>query len=97
MSYSLSPEAEQELDEAFTYYLENASAKVAARFLDEFVRAAQLIGSNPGLGTATISGRRIFPIRKFPYSLVYRTSDQGVRIGAMAHQRRQPKYWKQRS
>ena len=97
MTYSLSEEAEQELAEAFAYYLEHASAKLAERFLDEFVRAARLIDSNPGLGTPTLGGRRIFPIRKFPYSLVYRPSDQGTGIGAVAHQMRRPKYWKARN
>ena len=96
MTYSLAAEAEREISEAFAYYLQNGSAKVAERFLTEFARAAQLIDTNPGLGTPTLNGRRIFPIRKFPYSLVYRSSDEGARIGAVAHQNRRPGYWRSR-
>jgi plasmid stabilization system protein ParE len=96
VTYALSAEAERELAEAFAHYLENASAKVAERFLNEFVRAAGLVDANPGLGTPSINGRLIFPIRRFPYSLIYRPSDEGVRIGAVAHQRRRPRYWRAR-
>ncbi len=96
MTYALSEEAEKELAEAFSYYLAHASRKVAERFLDEFTRAARLIDSNPGLGTATLSGRLMFPLRKYPYSIVYRASDQGARIGAIAHHKRPPRYWKLR-
>lgn len=97
MSFSLTQEAERELEEAFAYYMEHGSKKVAERFLDEFTRAARLIDSNPGLGTPTLNGRRIFPIRRYPYSLVYRSDSEGARIGAVAHQKRKPSYWQGRT
>lgn len=96
MTYSLSEDAQRELAEIVAYYFEHASAKVAERFLTEFARAARLIDANPGLGTATLNGRRIFPVRRFPYSLVYRANDDGARIGAIAHQNRRPGYWRSR-
>nr|WP_246312615.1 type II toxin-antitoxin system RelE/ParE family toxin [Aquabacterium terrae] len=92
----MSEEAERELARAFAYYLEHGSANVAERFLAEFVRAAQLIDSSPALGTPTLNGRRVFPMRRFPYFLVYRSTAEGTRIGAIAHQRRRPSYWKGR-
>ena len=42
MSFSLTPEAERELEEAFAYYLEHGSKKVAERFLDEFSEGARI-------------------------------------------------------
>ena len=51
MSWSLSPDAEEELDQAAAYYRDQASVAVADAFLDEFERAAGLIAEYPGLGT----------------------------------------------
>ena len=96
MSFFLSPEAEEELAEALAFYGARASTSVANAFLSEFTRAARLIAANPGLGTPASGGRRLFPLHRFPYSLVYRAMDEGVRIAAVAHQRRRPGYWRGR-
>ena len=95
MSYLLSPKAEQELADAFSYYLEHGSKRVAEKFLAEFERAANLVDQNPGLGTITRNGRRIFPIRRYSYSIVYRSIDDGAKIGAVVHENRGPKYRRQ--
>lgn len=96
VSYFLSQEAEEELAEAIAFYKEQASTSVAKAFLSEFIRAARLVAENPGLGTPTSRGRRLLPLHRFPYSLVYRAEDDGVRIGAVAHQSRRPGYWRAR-
>lgn len=96
VSYFLSQEAEEELGEAIAFYNEQASTSVANAFLSEFTRAARLVAENPGLGKPTSRGRRLFPMHHFPYSLVYRAEDEGVRIGAVAHQSRRPGYWRAR-
>ena len=57
---------------------------------------ARLVAEDPGLGKPTSRGRRLFPMHHFPYSLVYRAEDEGVRIGAVAHQSRRPGYWRAR-
>lgn len=96
MSYFLSSEAEDELAEAVAFYAEQASASVAMAFLAEFTRAARIVAANPGLGTRTSRERRLFPLHRFPYSLIYRAEDEGVRIGAVAHHSRRPGYWRTR-
>lgn len=96
MSFFLSQEAEEELAEAIAFYKEQASTSVANAFLSEFIRAARLVAENPGLGKPTSRGRRLFPLHRFPYSLVYRAEDDGVRIGAVAHHSRRPGYWRTR-
>ena len=96
VSYFLSQEAEEELAEAIAFYDEQASTSVANAFLSEFTRAARLIAENPGLGKPTSRGRRLFPLHRFPYSLVYRAEVEGVRIGAVAHHSRRPGYWRAR-
>ena len=96
VSYFLSQEAEEELAEAIAFYNEQASMSVANAFLSEFTRAARLVAENPGLGKPPSRGRRLFPLHRFPYSLVYRAEDEGVRIGAVAHHSRRPGYWRAR-
>lgn len=96
VSYFLSQEAEEELAEAIAFYNEQASTSVANAFLSEFTRAARLVAENPGLGKPTSRRRRLFPLHRFPYSLVYRAEDEGVRIGAVAHHSRRPGYWRAR-
>ena len=96
MSYFLSSEAEEELAKAVAYYTEQASTSVAIAFLAEFTRAARIVAANPGLGTRTLRDRRLFPLHRFPYSLVYRAEAEGVRIGAVAHHSRRPGYWRTR-
>lgn len=97
MSWSLSPDAEGELNQAAAYYRAQASPALAAAFLDEFERAARLIVEHPGLGTPTSRGRRLMPLRRFPFSLLYRAVGQDILISAVAHQRRQPGYWRSRA
>jgi toxin ParE1/3/4 len=96
VNYFLSPEAEEELAQAVAFYVERASATVASAFLAEFTRIAELASAHPGLGTTTSRGRRLMPFRRFPYTLIYRVDGDAVRIGAVAHQRRRPGYWRAR-
>ncbi|GAB1390656.1 MAG: hypothetical protein AMXMBFR78_16540 [Rubrivivax sp.] len=94
MSYVLAPEAAEELQEIFEWYLAHASSRVAAIFLEEFERTARLVEREPGLGTMTGNGWAVFPVFRYPYSLIYRATDEGIRIGAIAHKRRGPGYRK---
>jgi len=96
VSYSLSAGAEADLAEAVAFYRERASDAIARAFLEEFVRAARVVEANPGLGTPTLNGRRIFPLRRFPFSLIYRTVGGELRISVVAHQQRKPGFWKSR-
>ncbi|MES1242811.1 MAG: type II toxin-antitoxin system RelE/ParE family toxin [Acidobacteriota bacterium] len=92
MTYSLHPGAEQDVASALDFYSEQAGPGVAGRFLEEFERVAKLLVEHPGLGMATTKGRRIFPLKVFPYSVVYRPLDSGIRILIVRHQHRRPGY-----
>jgi len=96
VSYQLHPAAEAELSDAAQYYAREANLRVAHAFLDEFERVAELIEDNQRLGVVAKAGLRIFPFRRFPYSLIYRESDTGPRILAVAHHKREPEYWTSR-
>jgi plasmid stabilization system protein ParE len=98
MPYSLHPKAETELVDAFTYYREQAGSKLASLFLEEFVRIATLLTANPGFGTPTVGGTtRSYPFRRFPYSLIYRSEPNGLRILVVGHQHRRPGYGRGRN
>ena len=47
---------------------------------DEFQRIANLLGEHPGIGTPTEDQRRWFPLSGFPYSVIYRETETGIRI-----------------
>lgn len=90
--YSLHADAEQDISDALDFYTEQAGLLVAQRFLDEFERVAELLVTHPGFGTPTTKGRRVFPLRVFPYSVVYRSLETGIRIIVVRHQHRKSGY-----
>ncbi len=92
MNYTLHPAAEHDLADAARFYRREAGRGVAARFLDEFERIAQLLAAQPGLGTPTADDRRSFPLHGFPYSVIYRPTADGVRILVVRHQHRDPDF-----
>jgi plasmid stabilization system protein ParE len=92
VTWSLHPGAEQDIADALDFYTEQAGPLVARRFFNEFERVANLLVEYPGLGTPTTRGRRVFPLRVFPYSVVYRELEDAIRIVVVRHQRRKPGY-----
>jgi plasmid stabilization system protein ParE len=96
LSYTLHPLAAQDIADAARFYRREGGRAVAARFLDEFDRAARLLGAEPGLGTPTDAARRWFPLHGFPYSLIYRAADSGIRVLVLRHQHRDPDYGESR-
>jgi plasmid stabilization system protein ParE len=97
MKRSIHQEAERDLGDAARYYLAQAGGAVAARFVDEFERVATLIEANPGYGTPTRNGRRIYPLRGFPYSVIYRITGNEFRVLVVRHQSRNPAFGSERS
>ncbi len=97
MTYSLHRQVDQDIESAFRYYRENAGARVALRFLDEFERVAELLDANPGFGTPTGADRRSFPLRVYPYSVIYKPVRDGIRILVLRHHRLAPEFGSRRS
>ena len=97
MKISLNAQAELELVEGAAYYAREASAEIANAFISEFDRSAKLLGEFPKLGSTWRGRIRRLPLRRFPYSIVYYLRESEVRILAVAHQRRRPGFWRERS
>jgi toxin ParE1/3/4 len=96
VTYFLSPEAEVELAEAVDFYSLNASPRVARNFLATFEEKALLLSEFPGMGTPTTKDRHLFPIGRYPYWILYRADEGAIRISAIAHYARRPRYWQNR-
>jgi plasmid stabilization system protein ParE len=92
MNFSFHASAEQDVADAQDFYGQHAGFQVATRFLDELQRIIQLLLQYPGLGTPTTKNRRVFPLKAFPYSVVYRAQDDHLRILIVRHQSRKPSF-----
>ena len=93
---SVSSGADRELTEGAVFYAREGGAEVGLAFIAEFERALDLLCRHPRLGTNWRNGRRRFPLRKFPYSIIYYVRDEELRVIALAHHRRKPEYWSDR-
>jgi plasmid stabilization system protein ParE len=86
------PQAKQEIDDAFEWYLER-SLHAAQAFLDELEQAFAAIARSPMTWPTYEAGTRRYVLRSFPYSVVYREKPGGVAVIAVCHQKRHPRYW----
>lgn len=96
MSRSIHRLASEDLADAIRFYKTEAGAGLARRFLTEFERVARLLEQHPGIGTPTADGRKAHPLTDFPYSIIYRHGDFGLRILVLRHQSRDPDHGESR-
>jgi plasmid stabilization system protein ParE len=96
VTWQLTPEADAEPAEAVRFYATQVSGKVAHNFLMQFERKARLLTEFPDLGTPAGKSRRLLPIGRYPYSILYRVDAGVVRISAIAAHARRPGYWQAR-
>jgi plasmid stabilization system protein ParE len=92
--------AQAELREATAWY-EDKRTGLGADFFDEVLEALELIQHFPALGAgvprvSSKRGVRRLPLRRFPYSIVYRDTENEIQVVAVAHHRRKPGYWSSR-
>lgn len=93
MILSVSPEADRELSDSATFYAQEANTELGLALILEYERTLALLCANPQLGAPWRNGRRRFPLRKFPYSIIYYIRGEELRVIALAHHRRRPSYW----
>ncbi|MEM9461186.1 MAG: type II toxin-antitoxin system RelE/ParE family toxin [Myxococcota bacterium] len=91
------PEAADELEEAHGWYTARNPA-AADGFADEIVHALAVIEDSPARWAVEGHGARRFPLRRFPFKLVYRwrPDEDVVELIAVAHDKRRPGYWQDR-
>lgn len=89
------PEARQELEDAFGWYLER-NLQAADAFLREVDRAVAIIAAAPKVWPRFEAGTRRYVLQRFPYNVVYRETGRGIEVVAIAHHKRRPRYWHRR-
>lgn len=98
--YGFHPDALLEYAEATNYYLREASATVAERFVATVEAAvASVVAAPDRWRVVEEPGIRRYVFRRFPYVLYYRWDAMldFVTILAVMHCSREPGYWKHRS
>jgi len=85
-------DANLELNDAARYY-EKITVGLGLSFLDAVEDAVDKILENPKSYQLVGGEIRRKPLARFPYSLLYVTEPDHIRIVAVAHQKRRPGYW----
>jgi toxin ParE2 len=96
MRVRFTPAARTEAREAAKWYTQQEDRALGARFSAEVVRVARLIGERPHAWTEVEPGVRRTTLRRFPFSLYYAVTSEGVLVLAVAHQSRKAGYWRNR-
>lgn len=92
MKISLLPLAQAELDEAFSWYEEQAVG-LGYEFLDEFDQSVRLIASFPEAFEQIEDDVRRCLVNRFPYGVIYGIDCEEIVVIAVAHLKREPNYW----
>lgn len=89
------PAAQQELAAALNFG-ESRGAGLGAELLVETQGLTELLCITPLMGEAMDERHRRFPLRRFPFALIYRVEGDDLYVVAFAHRRRRPGYWHRR-
>lgn len=95
LDFAFNPLAEQEYEAAVEEYAAG-QRDVHLRFIATFEAALLQIRQFPGSGALARGAIRSKVLSGFPYTIYYSVHISGLRILAVAHQRRQPFYWVRR-
>jgi plasmid stabilization system protein ParE len=87
--------ADQEVADIVQWY-DQQSEGLGRAFLDELDRVVRLVRAYPLIATEIEPEIRRFLLSRFPYSLIYGLDQETLVVIALAHQRREPRYWADR-
>jgi len=68
----------------------------SSRAAELFVAELEAVAQSPNCWPVYDELYRRFPLRRFPYLLIYREKEAVIEILAVAHGRRRPGYWRER-
>ncbi len=95
LSVEFHPEAVAEARAAREWY-EARSSEAAKAFISELDEAVEQVAQFPDRWAKYISGTQHYLLRRFPYVVIYRRKTESVQVIAVAHEKRNPGYWKAR-
>jgi len=83
-----SKRAEDDRERLVDYYAETASVQIAEAAFDYIMDAVAGLSTRPVLHRPGKNGTRECVLKRFPYTIVYRASDNEIRIVRVMHQAR---------
>jgi plasmid stabilization system protein ParE len=90
------PGARADFDESFDWYAKR-SVQTAVRFTNAVDVGPAAVAANPERFAAVDKVHRECPVRRFPFRIVYRVARNRILVVAIAHAKRRPGYWKDRT
>ncbi|PTN38657.1 type II toxin-antitoxin system RelE/ParE family toxin [Desulfonatronum sp. SC1] len=93
MSVLLIPPADQELQDAAIYYNGEVSG-LGDQFYASFLDAVDSIAANPEMWRKIGQNTRRCNIKRFPYLVLYVFDSTDILITCIAHQHRNPEYYR---
>ncbi len=96
MQVEFHPDATDELDSSANWYAKR-SAEAARRFLVAIDLAVSSMTSDPDRFVLVDDQHRSCSVAKFPFQLIFRHDEDKLFIVAVAHAKRRPGYWLDRS
>jgi plasmid stabilization system protein ParE len=91
----LHAEAREEFDEAFDWY-ERKRPGLGVDFMTCVQETLKYVSKTPRRYPEVLQDVRRAPVRRFPYSVLYRVESSRVMIFAVFHGKRDPKVWQER-
>jgi plasmid stabilization system protein ParE len=88
----LLPEAQQEIDEAFSHY-EARRTGLGVRFIAALERGYDLVEAYPRAWPRARRNTRWYKLNRFPYAIVYMQRQHDIVVVAVSHVRRRRGYW----
>jgi len=95
MKIAFLPPAQAELDEAFSWYEEQAVG-LGYEFLDEVDQTIRLIATFPDSHPLVAKKLRRCLVNRFPNGIFYGITENTITVVAIAHLRRKPSCWTDR-
>ena len=83
-----SKRADHDLDALIRFYVETASPEVAAKGRLEVLTTADRLTEAPVTYRPGKRNTHEVPLPRFPYTLIYRVTDESIRIARVMHQAR---------
>lgn len=90
------PEARAEANESVEFYQTRLDG-LGLRFLAAMEAATERVSANPEAGAPLAGGFRKRIVPGFPFNLIYRVWEDYIYLVAVAHHRRRPGYWRDRT
>ena len=92
----VSPEAENDLKEAFSWYEDNRTG-LGYDFLLQVDAGINFINRNPKIHPIEYRGTRKHLIKRFPYKIIYLVEEERIIVLAVLHGKRSPDLMKKRT